>query len=78
MFIQVQTSNRSIEIQIVFHSNKSHAHNTQQNKFYYAHHATKYSFIRIRKDKEVGRNLTFQERAPNVSSLLLEQYNVTV
>ena len=31
-----------------------------------------------RKDKEVDRNLTFQERADNVSSLLLEQNNGTI
>ena len=31
----------------------------------------------IRRDKEFDRNLTFQERAPNVPSLLLEQYNDT-
>ena len=42
---QVQTSYQMIEIQMVFHSNKNHAHNIQQIKVYYAHQAIKYNLI---------------------------------
>ena len=44
-FFQVQTSYQLIETQIVFHSNKNHAHNIQQIKVYYAHQAIKNNLI---------------------------------
>ena len=74
-FFQAQTRYQLIETQIVFHSNKNHSHNIQQNKVYYADQVKKY---RIRKDKEVDRNLTFQECAPIVLSLLVEKYNGSI
>ena len=75
---QVQTSHQLIKIQVIFHSNINHTQNKRQNKIYYAHQARNTTWYRIRKDKEVDRNLTFQERAHNVSSLLLEQYNGSI
>ena len=51
IFIQVQTSYEVIEVQIVFHSNKNHAHSIQQNKVYYVHQAIKHNMIDQSKGK---------------------------
>ena len=40
-FCQAQTSYQLIEIQMVFHSDKNHAHNIKQIQFYYTYQAKK-------------------------------------
>ena len=67
-----------IEIQVIFLSDKKDTHNIKQIKIDYAHQAINHILIQESNDKEVDRNLTFYERAPNVTSLLLEQYNDTI
>ena len=58
---QVQTSYRMIEVQMGFHSNNTYAHNIQQIEVYCAHQPKITTWYMIRNDKEVDRNLIFQE-----------------
>ena len=80
-FFHVQTSYQLIEKRLVFYSSKiSKTIHTTYSRLKFTMHIRQYNitWCRTRKDKEVDKNLTFQERTPNVLSLLLEQYNGTI